>query len=41
MGFFMFEPIFIPKKTTDHNMKNMLVGIFGLIMYTAMMSNVK
>jgi len=35
----MLEHIFISKEKRD--MENMLVGIFGLVMYTAMMSNVK
>jgi len=37
----MLDHGFIQKETRERNMENMLVGIFGLIMYTAMMSNVK
>jgi len=35
----MLEHIFISKE--KRYMKNMLVGIFGPVMYAAMMSNVK
>jgi hypothetical protein len=37
----MLDHGFIQKETREGNMENMLVGIFGLIMYTGMMRNVK